>query len=170
MERVSVREMPIGVNAYVRYKGCDVKQWMEFDNEIVRVRLVSGCSAACVLKSGRIKWARLNELERVPLQEIQPCPAKTLDPLRDTVHEWKTSDQQVAPAEDLSPPVPKTTQEKALSWLKESCQTLTQPLRQTQRESQVDGDRRTIQEQIIDPSRRTTVREMPITWRGFKPW
>lgn len=149
MERTSVREMPIGVNAQVRYKGCDVNKWLEFDNEIARVRLVSRGSAACVLKNGKISWVRINELERVPPQEMQSTVTPPPPISAPTVQE------QFAPDQDLpqSPVVSSTrkTQEGFLAHA--ACSRPAQ----------------TTQEKLIAPTRRTTVREMPITWRGFRP-
>lgn len=137
MESVKVREIPIGVNASVRYKGCDVEKWMLFGNDAARVRLVSRGSAACVLKNGKIIWAKLNELERVPPQEMQ------------------LTDPRPQPSHPLD--TPQTVQEMS-----------PYPTPQYHTGSN-DPAHHTTQERPIDPSRRTTVREMPVTWRGFQP-
>ena len=140
MESTRVREMPIGVNASVRYKGCDVEKWMQFGSDVARVRLVCRGSAACVLKNGKITWAKLNELERVSPQEMQrPTP---------------TSAPQPAPSPVRTP---QTLQEM-------------RPSSPAQHQSgSNDPAQCTTQERAIDPSHRTTVREMPFTWRGFQP-
>jgi len=74
MDSVRVRQIPIGVNASVRYKGCDVDKWLEFGQQIARVRLVSRDRAACQLSNGKTAWAQLNELERVSPRELQSVP------------------------------------------------------------------------------------------------
>lgn len=127
MESVGVRRIPIGVNATVRYKGCDVDKWLEFGHQIARVRLVSQDRAACLLSNGKTAWAQLNELERVSPQELQataPQPSTTQRTLR-----------EIPPAQPSTP--------------------------------QPHG--RTTQARPIDPTHLDTVREMPITWKGFRP-
>jgi CheY-like chemotaxis protein len=80
----ALREMPIGINAYVRYRGCDFNLLCRYRNEILRVKQLYQNLAACFASNPEdLVWMPIRDLEHVDLSELQkilnpspPVPAK----------------------------------------------------------------------------------------------
>lgn len=80
----ALREMPIGINAYVRYRGCDFHLLCRYRNEILRVKQLYQNLAACFASNPEeLVWVPIRDLEHVSLQELQkilnpapPVPVK----------------------------------------------------------------------------------------------
>ncbi|MCJ2544383.1 hypothetical protein [Thermostichus vulcanus] len=80
----ALREMPIGINAYVRYRGCDFNLLCRYRNEILRVKQLYQNLAACFTSNPEeLVWMPIRDLEHVALSELQkilnpspPVPVK----------------------------------------------------------------------------------------------
>lgn len=80
--------MPIGINAYVRYRGCDFTLLCRYRNEVLRVKQLYQNLAACFASNPEeLVWMPIRDLEHIDLSELQKIlnPAPPIPVKLDTV-------------------------------------------------------------------------------------
>ncbi|MFQ3612136.1 MAG: hypothetical protein SNJ68_00300 [Cyanobacteriota bacterium] len=98
----ALREMPIGINAYVRYRGCDFNLLCRYRNEILRVKQLYQNLAACFTSNPEeLVWMPIRDLEHVALSELQ----KILNPSPPVPVKLYTVPEVEAPARKTQSPV-----------------------------------------------------------------